>query len=367
MRFHQTFVVWAVLGAVVPVALGTFGCAKGTVVGPSTNGGGASGSTEIGTTGNGGSVTIITLPAAGGAASQADAATVKSRAECDGGTDADCTCPPFNVAVIGKPGTWGAVRNGDPPTALMDWLNSSSAGTARADNFTDHKTLTPDFLATYNVIIFASLSEDSDNGPWWTFSADEIAAFQAWVENGGGAIFLSGYSSGPEQAPSNQLLGFTGIQFNQDRVGSCIDWQICGCTNSSTLTDWVQTDPVIASLSTGVTMVGFEGGHSITAPADVHVAATVDNNVGGAVVKASALVGKLAGKGRVLAFGDEWITYTSLWTGAGNPKASDPSCKGFLPQDKYQIAQFWYNMIRWSYPAADCFTIVDSSNPITVW
>jgi len=367
MQFHRTFVVWAAAWAMVPIALGAFGCAKGSVLSPSTNSGGANGSTAIGQIGNGGSVTSITLPAAGGAAAQADAATVKSRAECDGGTGADCTCPPFNVAVIGKPGKWGAVRNGDPPTALMDWLNGSSAGTARADNFTDHKTLTPDFLATYNVIIFASLSDDSEGGPWWTFSADEVAAFQAWVENGGGAIFLSGYAGDSEVAPSNQLLAFSGVRINQDRIGNCIDWQICGCAHSSMLTDWVRTDPVIASLSTGVTMVGFEGGRSITAPVDAHIAATVDNNVGGAVVKAAALVGKLAGKGRVLAFGDEWITYTSQWTGVGNPSTTDPNCQGFLPQDKYQIAQFWYNMIRWSQPAAQCFTIVDSTNPVVVW
>jgi hypothetical protein len=90
-------------------------------------------------------------------------------------------------------------------------------------------------------------------------------------------------------------------------------------------------------------------------PTDGHVAAKVDGK--------PVLVGKLAGQGRVLAFGDEWITYTSQWTGAGNPKASDPSCQGNLPQDKYQMAQFWYNMIRWVQPNSACFTIVDS----TIW
>jgi uncharacterized membrane protein len=353
MRSHRTFV----LGAAVFVA---FGCAKGTVIAPPpdpSSGAGGSGSPGIGQTGGGGSVPIIILPPGSDATVPADAELVQSKVECDGG--ANCTCPPFNLAVMGKPGKWGAVRDGDPPTALMDWLNSSSAGTARADNFPDRKTLTPDFLATYDVIILASLSEDSDNGPWWTFSADEIAAFQAWIENGGGVISLSGYSSGNEQAPSSQLLGFTGIQYNQDRVGSCIDWQICGCAHSSTLTDWVRTDPLIASLSTGVTMVGFEGGHSIVAPADAHVAATVS--------ALPVLVGKLVGKGRVLMFGDEWITYTSQWNGVGNPSTTDPSCAGFLPQDKYQIAQFWYNMIRWSQPTAKCFTIVDSTTPVTIW
>jgi hypothetical protein len=349
MRSRRTLIVLAALFA-------AFGCAKGSVIGPSPGGGGG-GSTGIGQFGSGGNAAPFTLPPGSDAPVQADAEIVKSKVVCDGG--AGCTCPPFNVAVIGKPGKWGSVRNGDPPTALMDWLNSSSAKTARADNFTERKTLTADFLATYDVIILASLSEDSDTGPWWTFSADEIAAFRAWVEKGGGAISLSGYSSGDEQAPSSQLLGFSGIQYNRDRVGSCIDWQICGCTHSSTLTDWVRTDPLVASLGTNVTMVGFEGGHSLTAPADAHVAATVSG--------LPVLVGKLVGNGRVLAFGDEWVTYTSQWNGVGNPSTTDPSCAGFLPQDKYQISQFWFNMIRWSQPAATCFTIVDTTNPVTIW
>jgi len=29
-----------------------------------------------------------------------------------------------------------------------------------------------------------------------------------------------------------------------------------------------------------------------------------------------------------------------------------------LRQDKYQIGQFWYDLIRWEQPAAECFTIV---------
>src|SRR5512133_2634952 len=180
MPFHRTTIL-------LVVSFVTLDCASGTVIGEAP-GSGAGGSTGIGQTGSGGTVTILTLP---DASAHADAETVKTQEECDGG--ADCVCPPFNVAVMGKPGKWGSVRNGDPPTALMDWLNSSSAGTARADNFTDRTTLTPDFLATYNVIILASLSEDSDNGPWWTFSADEIAVFRSWVENGGGVIALSGY------------------------------------------------------------------------------------------------------------------------------------------------------------------------------
>ena len=176
-------------------AVGCAGVHSGATAG--TGGGGAFGSTggassTVGSGGHGAS------PGTGGTRSvvPSDGGQLVG---CDGG-DA-CMCPPFKVAVIGKPGKWGANPAGDPDTALQDWLNSSSAGSAQADNFTSRPTLTPDFLATYNVIILASLSDDSNNGPWWTFSADEVAAFRAWVENGGGVITLAGYSGNPARFP----------------------------------------------------------------------------------------------------------------------------------------------------------------------
>jgi hypothetical protein len=287
-----------------------------------------------------------------------DAGTTAQVVACDGGDG--CTCPPFNVAVIGKPGKWGTNPAGDPDTALQEWLNTSSVGTAKADNFTNRVKLTPDFLATYNVIILASLSEDSNNGPWWTFDNSETAAFQDWIEKGGGVISLSGYSGGSEVAPLNQLLGFSGVTYNQDGVwGDRSDSQFRTCAGTNALSTWNKSDPVIANLSNNVTLIGLENGHSINAPADAHVVA--------AVWGLNALVGKLVGKGHVLAYADEWITYTSQWNGAGNPKSSDPTCAGYLPQQAYQTAQFWYNMIKWSQPSATCFKIVNEQQPVSLW
>ena len=345
--------------AFVLTSVALLGCANSEIVASGGTGGVTAGGASGQVSGAGGTINLtIDTTASVSPSSSTDAAVISQVVGCDGGDG--CTCPPLNVAVLGKPGKWGANPNGDPDTALQDWLNSSSAGTARVDNFTNRVTLTSDFLATYNVIILASLSDDSNVGPWWIYSDDEVAAFQAWIENGGGVISLTGYSSGDEMAPSNQLIGFSGITYNNDGVwGSCIDWTICNCTQSNTLSDWVRTDPVISNLSTGVTLVGYENGHSINAPADGHVAATMTGT--------NALVGKLVGNGRVLAYGDEWITYTSQWTGVGDPSATDPSCQGELPQDKYQIAQFWYDMIRWSQPSASCFRIVDTNAPITIW
>lgn len=320
------------------------GCARVRSDSPGPGGDGS-------TWGAGGTGGTLPFPGSGGRGSKfmADASQGEVAA-CEGG-DA-CMCPPFKLAVIGKPGKWGANPSGDPDTALQDWLNSSSAGTAQVDNFTSRTPLTPDFLARYDVIILASLADESNNGPWWTFSADEVAAFRAWVENGGGVISLTGYSgNSAEIAPVNQLIGFSGITYNSDTVqGTCADAQTCNCAHSNTLSDWNRTDPVVAQLVSGMTFVGLAAGRSIVTPADSHVAATANG--------ANLLVGKDVGKGRIVAYGDEWVTYTSQWTGAGIPNANDPSCSGHLPQDKYQIGQFWYNLIRWAQPAAECFTII---------
>jgi len=356
MRSLRICVVWAM----VPMALGAFGCAKGSVVGPSGSGGGASGSTEIGQSGSGGTPINITLSPAADAAAQGDPGTVKTQVECDGG--AQCTCPPFNVAVMGKPGKWGAVRNGDPPTALMDWLSSSSAGTAKVSTFTDRTTLTPELLSGYNVFILVSLSDDSEGGPWWTFTDDEVAAFRAWLEAGGGVIAVTGYASnGDEVNPVNQLVGFSGVTFNKDDVyATCPDWGVCNCTHSQILSTWMTSDSAIEKLTTNLKYIGFEHGRSVAVPADGHAVAAVDG-------PKTVMAGKQVGKGHVLLFGDEWITYTSQWTGIGNPSATDTNCNGNLPQDQYQTGQLWYNMIKWSAPNDTCFTIVDSTNPVTIW
>jgi len=186
---------------------GLAGCAKSEVVSAGGANGGALGGGAVaqGTPGAGGTIQLtISIPTV--TPSSVDAEVTSQMVGCDGGDG--CACPPLNVAVLGKPGKWGANPNGDPDTALQDWLNSSSAGTARVDNFTDRVTLTSDFLATYNIIILASLSDDSNLGPFWTFDPSEVAAFQDWVvNNGGGVITLTGYSgNGQEINAPNQLL-----------------------------------------------------------------------------------------------------------------------------------------------------------------
>jgi hypothetical protein len=333
----------------------------GTPGGANATGSAAAGGGTPGGGSTGGVTTVIIDPSVVPSAGGASGGTTEV-VPCTG--DAGCDCSTLSVAVIGKPGKWGANPAGDSDTALQEWLNSSSAGTAKADNYTTRPTLTPDFLAPYNVIILASLSDDSNTGPFWTFDASEVAAFQDWVVNkGGGVITLTGYSGdGSEIKAPNQLIAFSGISYNNDGIYTPYRWPVSGCAGSNPLTDWIKTDPAVANLSNSITWVGIDNGRSINAPADAHVAATVP----GPPVK-NALVGKLVGKGHVLVYADEWITYTTQWTGVGNPKTTDPACAGSLPQDVYQTSQFWFNMIKWSQPSATCFKIVDGQQPVVIW
>ena len=107
-----------------------------------------------------------------------------------------------------------------------------------------------------------------------------------------------------------------------------------------------------------MTFVGFQNGRPITAPSDSHVAATIGGNT-------NALVGKLVGKGRVLAYGDEWVTYTSQWTGVGNPSANGSQLRRLSAAGQVPDGAVLVQHHPWSQPAANCFTIVGL--PIIIW
>ena len=342
------------------------GCVKAEVINAGGgNGGATGGAAGQGTSGSGG-IQIIIDTTAIVTPSNVDAEVTSRVVGCDGGDG--CVCPTLKVALLGTPGVWGDGSQ----TAFQDWLKSSSAGTAKVDDYLAKPTFTADFLAGYNLIILAGLGDNSNSGPWWTFSASEVAAFQDWIENkGGGVISLSGYSNDAnEGAAKNDLLAFSGISYGQDCISpacSIVDAQnnkMCyRCGNPYQLTEWNRSDPVIENLSFGVTMIGIDGGRPIHAPADAHVAATTTS----ASSVSNWLVGKITGNGRELVYADEWITYTDQWTGQSGQYLSDTSCQKFLPQDLYKTAQFWYNMIHWAQPASNCFTIINSTTPIKVW
>lgn len=287
---------------------------------------------------------------------------------CDS-TGNNCTC--ISIASIGHEGVWGPCSM-DNTTAFQNWLNTQS--TAHVDNYEMKPALTADFLAKYDVIILQWMvanGKQNDDGAPWVFSADEVSALKDWVNKGGGIVALSGYqcedpSCIQDITATNQLLSFTDIQFNRDVAltpktvnqndlycwGGSIPLGAPISSDTYSTGTWDQTSPIGAH----VTDVGAFDARTITS-----TAATVDVSD----ANGHYAVHEQIGQGHVVAYGDEWVTYSGEWTGTsaclgdggvfGN--MYDP-CYKKSPASIFQISQFWYNSIKYAASTVQCFDIM---------
>jgi hypothetical protein len=290
---------------------------------------------------------------------------------CKGYDDAGNCTTCINIASIGHEGVWGPCAKDD--TALFQsWLNTQS--TAKVDSYDTVKpTLTPDFLAKYDVIILQWMVANgmqNNDGPPWQFSAAEVDALKTWVNDGGGLIALSGYQCPGngctiyDVTATNQLLSFTDIQFNADDVldpakANCQD---CYCWGGplplgASIADggapgtgtWDQSSPIGAH----VTDVGAYVARSIQS-----TTATVDCTDG----THKYAVHEQIGAGHVFAYGDEWATYAGEWAGASQclnfpyDAGYDP-CYQKSAAQVFQFPQFWYNVIKYAAGSVSCFAI----------
>ncbi len=255
--------------------------------------------------------------------------------------------------MFGRPPSYGATQNGpDNTDALQSWLNAHVKAGTTVDTVTMDTPITTDLLGKYDVIILQALDQ-REGGPYWTFSSSELSTFETWVRGGGAVISLTGYGGdSAEVTPTNQLLAFTGMSYNMDDIfGTCPD-SCCYCAGSSIpVHGWHADHPIAAN----ITAVGAFHGRSINAGGAALVASE-GNVVYGATKELDA--------GRVFFFFDEWVTYSSQWTqatGTGgftpDPSCLDPNntCYGRDPADGYQVAQFWYNALKWATNNATCF------------
>jgi hypothetical protein len=250
--------------------------------------------------------------------------------------------------MIGRLPTYGAVPGSDTTAALQEWLNVKS--TATADMYTKKPEFTSAFLGKYDLLIFQAL-DDSEGGPFWQFSESEITSLQTWVKNGGGILTLTGYGNqAGEVDPTNKLLSFTGLSYNKDDIVTSCPNDCCYCVgNSVPITGWNRQHPI----SENITAVGAFVGRSINVSKNAETVVSEGSTVLGATVQVD--------KGRVFMFADEWVTYTSQWTGQGvvNNCSNDKynPCYGTTTATLYQVPQFWYNAILWVSGDRDCFRI----------
>jgi hypothetical protein len=321
-----------------------------------------------------------------GSGGQADAGDAGRLTRCD---DAGhCSC--INIASIGHEGVWGPNCIMGDTTAFITWLNSQS--TAKVDVYDQAKpTITADFLARYDVLILqwmVTVGMQNNDGAAWTFTPDELSAFQTWVNNGGGLIVLSGYQCPANGctiydtiAPNQVLKAVTNgdLLFNSDDVldPAVLQPQPDGyCWGNSlplgdplpeggapTVGTWNQSTPI----GTHVHDVGAYVARSIKVGSP-NVVVDVNDSTHTFVAH------EQVGMGHIVAYGDEWVTYTGEWysvspdgganacqdvaMNCGTSQGQYNACCTRLPQQVFQIPQFWYNSIKYAASSVQCFTIM---------
>jgi hypothetical protein len=219
----------------------------------------------------------------------------------------------LNIGTIGSIGPWSNGGN-----IFETWLN---ARTPLGAVSLGDQVLTPELLAPLQVIVVLHVAtmEVSNAGrvsPAVHAYADaETAAFGAWVQNGGGVMTTIGYThdEATEVQNVNRLLGSVSMGYS---------------TTNLELTNFVQDwmpHPVTMGVENIFTDNGVEpdGGGM-----------TVANGDGSRI----ALQVLQSQNGRVVVWGDEWITYDSEWADV----------------EDQQVELFWLNILKWLSPPKTC-------------
>jgi hypothetical protein len=232
--------------------------------------------------------------------------------DVDAQKDGLCDC--LNIATIGENGPWSNGGN-----VFKTWLNSRSPTPAVE---LGDKVLTDALLKPFQIVVvlYAATNTLSGNGKslaaHHAFSADEVAAFQRWVEHGGGVMTTIGYTAdeASEVVNVNRLLAPFGMGYSTTKL-----------SEDGYVQSWVQhpvTDQVMNIYSAnGVEPDGAKG---------TTLAHDASQRVALQVVQAHS--------GRVVVWGDEWITYDSQWQAVKDQ----------------QVERFWLNIFKWLSPPTTC-------------
>jgi len=233
--------------------------------------------------------------------------------DVDAGGDGVCDC--LNIATLGQIGPWS-----DGGNIFESWLNARSPLGATD---LDDEVITAELLAPVNVLVVLHVDTTSiSNGDRMAaahhaFSDTEAAAFGAWVQGGGGVMTTIGYTGdeAAEVVNVNRLLASVGMGYsatNLDLTGHVQEWD---------------EHPVTLGVSNIFTDNGVE-------PAGT-AAATVAR---GQQDAQPAMQVAEAGSGRVVVWGDEWITYDSEWADV----------------EEQQVELLWLNILKWLSPPTIC-------------
>jgi hypothetical protein len=231
--------------------------------------------------------------------------------DVDAGGDGVCDC--LSIGTIGHIGPWS-----DGGNIFASWLD---ARTPQGAVELGDQVLTPELLASLQVIVVLHvgsmqvMSGDVITPANHAFSEAEVAAFGAWVKAGGGVMTTIGYdwNEVEEVVNVNRLLA------SVDAAYSVTNFDL-----NNYVTRW-EPHPVTDGIRRINAVDGVEPAGSGTP-----VAYGADDRI--------ALRVNQAANGRVVVWGDEWITYDSEWKDV---------------QDQ-QVELFWLNILKWLSPPRTC-------------
>lgn len=224
--------------------------------------------------------------------------------------DAGCDC--LRVATLGFRGALGA---GD---VFADWI-AQSAQHGVAD--LGASVLTGALLEPYHVIVVQDVRLGTPagvgSGIGRHYSWEERDALAGWVKRGGGLLTLSGFGDASSDVENvNMLLAPLGMSYASTPILPGGAW----------VTHWAAHP-----LGSGMGTVWFMGGHAVSG--STHIASQPQL---GAYDVARA---NSQGEGRVLAWGDESITYGDSFHSADGTR-------------------FWLNILSWLTPPTQCEVVV---------
>jgi len=214
-------------------------------------------------------------------------------------TDADASLG-CNLATIGTGGSQASSQ-------FEAWLSQGGVGSL------GDQTLTASLLAPFSVLIVQNL--DSNH----TYTTAEAQALHTWVESGGNVMTLTGYGGGNEPTNVNTRIAPFNIQYATNLV-------LCGCGVPLAITEWV-SHPI----TTGIKATGFDNGYEVIGSGGTILASQMDTGGDHHVLRAETV-----GAGHVVVWGDEWISYDTVW------------------KDFPETLTFWQNIINWFAPQAGC-------------
>lgn len=266
-----------------------------------------------------------------GCAPQRDAVAAQGVEICDGvdndgdgvaddlDADRDGVCDCLRVGVFGYP---SAIHTSSQVQALMHRR-------AVPTTILAGRVLTPEVLAALDVLVVQDVEDGTVYGTAGqqgvgigigrTVSDAEVQAVGAWVAAGGGLMTLAGYdTSSAELANVNRLLAPFGLSYaSTPLISEPVVLPV---------THWDATHPLAA----GVSQVGVSGAYPVLGAGT----AVAWEPSPGAYDLGRALE---SGRGRVFAWGDEWITFDVEWS-----------------TTTFQVQRLWQNALGWLTPPGRC-------------